>query len=536
MFVENNFKIVIIENAGEYIISELKNQGVEMVFEPNFTKVVSSSRKNIGITQSIIELKLPTNEDVIDAIYSVSAKSTIVSSEVAGNDINFVGLVDFQAMFESAGITALDYSAEFKDRYSSDNEIVGEVVLTSNVIDVTSNIVSNGIKVVAIVETTIDQIISKDINVLTGINSGLANVSTKDMEFSTYIGKGYEKFDITQDFDVKGATKILMVTPNACVLNVLPNENFMTVSGVLNVDICYQTGESNGEVSSDFQTFDFSLDVALSGIEDSSYIQSELSIIFNEIKVSTILEEGGANVNLYVPIAYNGYVFNKTNLTVIDDLYIKENYLSVTSENFETISGMPSVQFRDTISGTAGIVETAPFIDDILGVCTNNIVLASSNVQNGKLNIEGVANVTVVYYTKETNSLTSVQVEMPFAVEQKVEGVLASVVTLCLSDVSARSKRGQEIEVSSALGVFVDMYRVETMQAISNVVIGEEKPKDDCCLYIYIVKDGESVWDIAKDMNVSEDLILEQNPDIELPLKSGDKLVIYNPCLLGFDD
>ena len=145
-----------------------------MVFEPNFTKVVSSARKNIGITQSIIELKLPTNEDVIDAIYSVSAKSTIVSSEVAGNDINFVGLVDFQAMFESSGITALDYSAEFKDKFVSDKEISGEVVLSSNVVDVTSSIVSNGIRVVAIVEITIDQIDSRDVNVLTGVNANNA--------------------------------------------------------------------------------------------------------------------------------------------------------------------------------------------------------------------------------------------------------------------------------------------------------------------------------------------------------------------------
>ena len=96
-----------------------------MVFEPNFTKVVSSVRKNIGITQSIIELKLPTNEEVIDAIYSVSAKSTIVSAEVAGNDINFVGLIDFQAMYESLGMSALDYSAEFKDKFTADAEING---------------------------------------------------------------------------------------------------------------------------------------------------------------------------------------------------------------------------------------------------------------------------------------------------------------------------------------------------------------------------------------------------------------------------
>ncbi len=507
-----------------------------MVFEPNFTKVVSSSRKNIGITQSVIELKLPTNEDVIDAIYSVSAKSTIISNEVAGNDINFVGLVDFQAMFESAGITALDYSAEFKDKFVCDSEVLGEVVLSSNVVDVTSSIVSNGIRVVAIVETTIDNIVSKDINVLTSINSQDVNIQYKDVEFSTYIGKAYEKFDVTQEFDVKNATKILMVTPNACVTSVTPNENYMTVNGLLNVDVCYQTGDSNGDVASDFQTFDFSWDIALTGITDTSVIQSEISIMFNEIKVTTMLEEGGANVNLYVPIAFAGYVFAKTNMSVIDDVYIKSNYLSITSETFDSIVGMPSLQFRDNISGTAGIADTAPFIDEILGVCTNNIVLASSRVDNNKLSIEGVANATVVYLTKETNALTAVQVEMPFSVEQKVDGNIASVVTLCLSDVNARSKRGKEIEVSSNLSVYVDMYGMNTMQVISNITMGDEKPKDDCSLYIYIVKDNQTIWDIAKEMNVSEELILEQNPDVELPLRSGEKLVIYNPSLLGFDN
>lgn len=507
-----------------------------MVFEPNFTKVVSSSRKNIGITQSVIELKLPTNEDVIDAIYSVSAKSTIISNEVAGNDINFVGLVDFQAMFESAGITALDYSAEFKDKFVCDSEVLGEVVLSSNVVDVTSSIVSNGIRVVAIVETTIDNIVSKDINVLTSINSQDVNIQYKDVEFSTYIGKAYEKFDVTQEFDVKNATKILMVTPNACVTSVIPNENYMTVNGLLNVDVCYQTGDSNGDVTSDFQTFDFSWDIALTGITDTSVIQSEISIMFNEIKVTTMLEEGGANVNLYVPIAFAGYVFAKTNMSVIDDVYIKSNYLSITSETFDSIVGMPSLQFRDNISGTASIADTAPFIDEILGVCTNNIVLASSRVDNNKLSIEGVANATVVYLTKETNALTAVQVEMPFSVEQKVDGNMASVVTLCLSDVNARSKRGKEIEVSSNLSVYVDMYGMNTMQVISNITMGDEKPKDDCSLYIYIVKDNQTIWDIAKEMNVSEELILEQNLDVELPLRSGEKLVIYNPSLLGFDN
>ena len=48
------------------------------------------------------------------------------------------------------------------------------------------------------------------------------------------------------------------------------------------------------------------------------------------------------------------------------------------------------------------------------------------------------------------------------------------------------------------------------------------------------MKDGDTIWDIAKEMNVSPDMILEQNPDLELPLKAGTKIVIYKQRLIEF--
>ena len=505
-----------------------------MVFEPNFTKVLSSVRNNIGITQSVIELKLPTNEDVIDAIYSVGARSTIVTSEVSGNEINFTGLVDFQAMYESQGVSAVDYTAEFRDKFTSDKELNDEIVLSSNIVDVTSNIVSNGIRVVAIVETTIDQIVSRDISVLTGVCGDNIYLSTKEIEVSSYLGKASEKFDVSHDFEIKDASKVLIVTPSACIHKVEPKENYLTVSGVLNIDICYQVGDSVSDIKNENRSIDFSWEVALNGIDENSSVQSEISIISNEIKVSTMLEENSTTINMYIPLMYNGYVFNKKILEVVDDVYSQCNYLSVTNENFDTLNSQGSIGFRDAISGTASISDTAPFIDEILGVCTNNIVLASSRVMSNKLCIEGVANATVVYYTKETGCITSVQVEMPFSVEQKVEGEQSNVVTLCLVDVNARSKRGKEIEVSAELNVYSDMYEIKGNCVITDVTVGEEKQKDDCSLYIYIVKPNDTIWSIAKEMNVSQDTILEQNPDVELPLRVGERLVIYKPQMFDF--
>lgn len=500
-----------------------------MVFEPNFARVASSVRKNIGITQSIVELKLPTNEDVIDQIYSIGAKSAITLNEVSGKEVSFVGIVDFQAMYESQGVSAVDYTAEFRDKYVSDVELNGEIILTSNVVDVSSNIVVNGIRVVAIVETVIDQIVTKDISVLTSVRGDNVYLATKDVMISSYVGKANEKFDVSGEFEIKDANKILIVTPNVCIHNIEPRDNFVSVIGVLNMDVCYQSGVDFNDIRTMSHAIDFSWEVALDGINLESCIQSNVEILSNEIKVSTMLEDGGARVNFYVPLLYLGYVFNSKTIEIVDDVYSQSHYLSVTSENFSTLECKGVANFRDNISGTASISEVSPFIDEILGVSTNNIVLASSNVLNGKLCIEGVANATVVYFTKETNSITSVQVEMPFVVEQKVDGRDASVVNICLTGVNAKSRRGKEIEVSAELSVYSDMYNTITNCILTNVVVGDEKEKDDCSLYIYMVKQNETLWDIAKEMNVSQDSILEQNPDCELPLKEGERLVIYKP-------
>ena len=505
-----------------------------MVFEPNFTKVVSSVRKNIGSTQSVVELKLPTDENNISKVYSVGAKSNITSSDINGRDVSFVGLVDFQAVFESMGVSALDYTAEFKDRFVADEPLDGELIVSSNVIDVNCSIVSGGIRVVAIIEVCFDLISSQEINVLTSVNDDNVHTSTKDLEYTTYVGKAYEKFEVSGELELSGATNVLMVTPCASLINVEPRDNYLIVNGTLNLDICYKIGEEIDDIATKYHSIDFSWEVALDGMTENSFVQSEIAILTNEIKVSTVVEDGVANMSVNVPVVYGGYVFNKNTIVAIDDLYLEGHYLSVTCENFKTISSGKTLAFKDNVSGTASVSDTAPFIDNVLGVCTNNLVVASTRIESGRLCIEGIANSTVVYFTKETATLTSVQVEMPFSVEQKVMSGCVALVSICLENISARSKRGKEIEVSAELIVYSDIYDTEERCVISQVVFGEEKKKDDCSLYIYVVKPGQTIWDVAKDVSVSQDLILEQNADVELPLRGGERLVVYRPNIMQF--
>lgn len=505
------------------------------MFEPNFTRIVSSVRRNIGRTQSVVELKLPAVEGDVSKIFSVGARSHIKSCESIGKEVSFFGVVDFQVIYQGNVISAVDYSADFKDRLIDDTDVVGEVIATSNVIDVSSAIVAGTIRVTAVIEVCLSVIESKDINVLTSVGGDGAHVLASDVAYTTYLGKAYEKLDISDELAIDGVGNILMVTPCVSLTSVVPQGNYISISGKVCLDICYQGVQGEKDLCSHYHEIDFGGEVAYDGVNGESIVQSLVGVITNEMRVSTEIEGGTARMSVYVPVVYTGYVYDENRLSVIDDLYLEREYLSITCENFSTVSSGSSIFFKDNIGGTASVGETAPFIDNVLGVCTNNIMLASARIEDGKLFVEGVASSTVMYYTKETEDITATEVEMPFAIEQKVDAERAEVVSLSLENVSARSRRGKEIEVSATLGVMADVYSESQSCVISAVSVGDAKPEDDCQLYLYVARQGQSLWDVAKDTSVPESVLLEQNSKIELPIKAGDKLVIYKPSIARFE-
>ena len=56
---------------------------------------------------------------------------------------------------------------------------------------------------------------------------------------------------------------------------------------------------------------------------------------------------------------------------------------------------------------------------------------------------------------------------------------------------------------------------------------GAAKEDDNIAISLYIAKEGESLWDVAKMLSTDEKTLMQLNPDIKLPLRSGDKILLY---------
>ena len=510
-----------------------------MAFEPNFEKVVSSYKKKIGEMQSQLECKLPIAEDeTVLRILCTNVKANVLSSEILQSSINFNGVATIQVIYttQNGETKSVDYTLEFKDKYNLDSELnMTQTIFNLEVIDIRANAENNNIKVSAILNVCVDGIFSDTVNVLIQASGEDVFVKYEDIQFSEYLGLASEKFEQTFDIEINDAVmNVLSVCPNTYIDRVELHENYIKIFGGVFVTTTYNTVGENSKVRTYDIVFDFSQEVALTGVNENSSVVSDISTIYQNIGVTTNLSEDKAIINLVVPVEYNGNVWNQKTLQVVSDIYSSSNYLNVNIDSFNVQQNYDPKTFKEHFVGSVTIDENDLFIDEVLGNCCSNVIIASQRVANEILVIDGVVNTSVVYKNLDTNSIVSYDVQIPFSLDLRVGNVMQDVVAdinLALVDVNTKVRRGTEIEVSGSLLAYVNLSNINEDAVINSIVIEDEKPLDDCNLIIYIAKDGDTIWNIAKELSVSEDIILEQNPNLELPLNAGNRIVIYKQRL-----
>ena len=187
--------------------------------------------------------------------------------------------------------------------------------------------------------------------------------------------------------------------------------------------------------------------------------------------------------------------------TAISDLFSVSKKLQLSYSSYLNSNLLTTQSYREKFYGVTEISEDSARIDKILCVLDSNAVITKSFCDNYNLNIEGIAYTTVVYLNAEENIESKMQTELPFAFSVALpENVKnCNVVTnSLLTDVVARIRRGREIEIDASIE-FVSMFFNNVSGAvISNAVLSDDKVCNSNALSIYIAKDNDSYWTIAK--------------------------------------
>ena len=69
---------------------------------------------------------------------------------------------------------------------------------------------------------------------------------------------------------------------------------------------------------------------------------------------------------------------------------------------------------------------------------------------------------------------------------------------------------------------------------VSDVVVNEDERDNSAAIKVYTCEDSETLFDIAKKLNVTVEYLLSQNPSLQNGVNVGNKVYVYLPLEINF--
>ncbi len=500
-----------------------------MSFEMNKFTVVK--KKRLEKSQFNVECNVAVEVE-IDKILSVCHTAQVDSAEILNGVVNYAGTIDLCVLYCTVDgeIGTITSSCPFTSKFDDEMICVGDKVgIKVEVEDCqVDSVTSNNIKIDCTCVQSGVLILTREVN---NVKCGDDDTCLKEDEIliNTLVGEAKEVFSVETEVSIKEPVKkVLLSDSQVSVKSVESGVNFVSVGGEVVTRILYLTEKDRFE--SCYVTESFKEELELEGVTRESISEALACVKKNAVRCELEEVEKGVNIKLTTPVEIRVISYQERNEVVIKDVYSTKCELEVSTESFEMSKELAGDYFEAKIDGNLSLDEDRPRVDKIMFVGGSNLCLTNAYLKNGEVFVEGVTKTNVVYLNDETNSLHSVTIEVPFVVSDKasVECENAQVeASAVLYDVDVVVKKGREFYFDAKLKINVEYDCEDIGAVISRIETSTEHPEKDCAIELVFANQGQTAWDIAKNVKVREETICLQNPELTFPLEKDENIVIY---------
>ena len=497
-----------------------------MAFEPVFEVVKLNSKRRLAKTQAVVEARLlPQPNTVIARVLSITADSVISASEVFTGEARYNGRVNFKVLFVDVDGRnhSMDYNADFSDKIE-DGAITSEIspYISAAVLDTDIVYVSAGeIKLASVVEIRLDADVSEELKYLSSGGEGLYTHDDR-VEYSHLTARGSGVSTMNASLNDVKIVSILLAEHKAVVTSRSAGVDIVRVEGNIISDVCGET--EDGLLASYRVETPFSEEF---GAGDAR--PSDLVIACASVSGSAKLESDGETsaVSLEYSLKVDYSVYSDAGVDVIVDAFSVSNELLSTSESVNICKNKLNVTVTDRVEGNVTLEVN---VDNILAATALRLSVTNIVAGDGEALIEGIVSGNIIYYSAEANSKNSVAVELPFSLKLPVEGLSEGDDVTGRGEVTAvtlKIRRGNEIDIRADIAAELEASGISTKCVITELNEGEARELPSSAISIHIAKTGETLWDVAKALGSTPELVMLQNPDLNLPLSGGERIMVY---------
>lgn len=495
----------------------------------------STFRKNLGVIQNEVGVTISADNNIAKILCS-KAKSVINNYEAINGEIKFNGSVCFNVVYanELGEIFSLEQSENFSGKIENENISVNTcAIFKTDIIELKQNFSNDDVKLTATVETGVEGLLTDSVNAYESTDENIVT-NSNFVSYTTLNKCDKVSFSFDENFSSKEPIeRILMTNADVKILEYSLGTDYFTVEGVVMFNMMYVAGDETKQLKQYCKCYKFKEELESENLtkEGCLILRSQI----NNCLITTNVEpkEDEFVVNFSIPVDVNfAYLTTETHEVVVD-AYSLKNKLNLNIESFAVAGNNLLKCFDEKIDGQLVISDDAPRIVKIISYCGENVSVTNAYKNEDNVVVEGLCSVNVIFLEEddENDKLNSVVIEVPFSIENRFDEIQENdeiTTTVMIKEIECKCKKGKEINVDIDLTICVNAFNSTEEMALTGVETREELTPKEACLQIYFARKGNTLWDISKGLGTKPEIILDQNPNLNLPLENDEKIILFN--------
>ncbi len=233
-------------------------------------------------------------------------------------------------------------------------------------------------------------------------------------------------------------------------------------------------------------------------------------------------EKGVCRIRATLVLRAQGVICEEVAVDGVTDAFSRTNKVKLSYSESGSEGTGETTQFTERVSGRAALSSGLNFSDTLQAVTLQR---AEANLVRGEngMRAEGVALATLLVRASD-GSRRGIEMSLPFSVPVQAENADVDVIACGMS---ARQKEEGSIDAEATLKFTLTERLHSEAKLVSGAEEGESVPENDCAVSVYVPRAGDGLWELAKRLNKSPEEVTESNPDLEFPIREGQRVVIY---------
>ena len=468
------------------------------------------SRKKFTMDKFLNQMKVSAENEIVKVL-NVSASPIITSKECSNSIVSVGGKVIINVIYQTSDgtIDCAQGSFDFIEKQPS-SFTLDDLVVEDDV-KVTSVDASN-FEVILTIEHAVTVIgtYNYEINRNFDENASLV-LDKKSFSCLNLIKSTEDTFVVAEEAESNlSGIKVLCSKAKAICTEVSSNVDKVVLEGKVLVETIYLSDGSLGSVQREIE---FKQEMLASGVLPNMLARADINAV--SVNVSAEEKNNKSNLIYAIDVYAKAFVYEEISTEIITDMFSLFAERKVYSENM-------------VISTNIFEIEN---IDDIIGVFEPYYKVEKVETFDDSVKISGTVSAFALYKSAEKIERFEITEQASFEISKDSSESLDKISSAIEVNSFKVRSGGRELETELKINYEVEFTKSVSEKYVASYEVLNEKPENVNGVKVYITSVGDTLFEVAKAVNVKPEVIAEQN-QVDGIFEGGEKIYIYSPINL----